>query len=123
MYTSHAGAAVPGYRVEVRQFVVDQNPGEDSRTLYLCSYQLKPPGIEHFLTTKPDCESFDRVATLGHISAARTGRTPRALLRCYGSVEGLERTAKRDLVTLDMRECAGDLKFGFVLGYVNDIRQ
>lgn len=121
MYTSHAGAAVPGHAVEVRQFVVDEGPGPDSRTLYQCSYQLKPPGIEHFLTIKPDCEGFDRVSVIGHISASRTGRTPRALLRCYGTVAGLERTANRDLVTLDMRECAGGLKFGFTLGYVADI--
>jgi hypothetical protein len=77
----------------------------------------RPDSPEHFLSTDENCEGQEKVALLGHISATRDGRTPRALLRCLMTVQSKLRTGPRHLATSDVLECRNH-SIELVLGFV-----
>lgn len=114
--TTPAGAYVP----EGQPFKVLVDGGADAVALYLCNFPLKrPDSPEHFLSTDDACERYEKIALLGHIRPIRDGASPRALLRCLGTVQSPLRTGPRHLATTDVRECRNQ-SIELVLGYVED---
>lgn len=108
-----------GYIADGPGFAVAASPsGESAVALYLCNFPLqRPSSPEHFLSTDAACEGQEGHGLLGYVSARRDGLTPRALIRCLGTVQSPLRTGPRHLIGTDVRECRGhDIES--VLGYV-----
>lgn len=106
------------YVLEGQPFAVRVSPAADSVGLYLCNFPLqRPDSPEHFLSTDGACEGYEKIALLGHIGSARDGETPRALVRCLGTVKSPLRTGPRHLATTNILECR-NRSIEAVLGYV-----
>jgi hypothetical protein len=117
-YSTTGTKPVAGYVLEGQPFAVRASPGADSLGLYLCNFPLqRPSSPEHFLSTDGACEGQEKISLVGHISSTRDGQTPRALLRCLGTVRSALRTGPRHLATTDVLECR-DHAIEAVLGYV-----
>jgi hypothetical protein len=117
-YSTTGAKPIAGYAREGQPFSLRADPGAESRGVYLCNAPLhRPDSPEHFLSTDAACEGQEKISLLGYVSSIRDGRTPRALLRCLGTVQSPLRTGPRHLITIDIKECR-DHSIEMVLGYV-----
>lgn len=118
-YAAAGTLPAPGYIADGPGFAEAASPlGESAVALYLCNFPLqRPSSPDHFLSTDAGCECQERLGLLGYLSARRDALTPRALIRCLGTVQSPLRAGPRHLIGTDVRECRGH-PIESVLGYV-----